>query len=104
MRLGTLASDNDIAASSLTMGEHLSGGCAMIKYLVAILLPPVALLMIGKPFQFILNFSIWLISIPLALMFGIGIVLWLMCIAHAVEACVEHDRVKHERQLVPPSH
>jgi len=76
----------------------------MIKYLVAILLPPVALLMIGKPFQFVLNFVLCLISIPLALMFGIGIVLWLLCIAHAVEACVEHDRVKHERQLLAQSH
>ena len=76
----------------------------MIKYLVAILVPPVALLIIGKPFQFILNFTLWLISIPLALMFGIGIVLWLVCIAHAVEACVEYDRVKHERELIAHSH
>jgi hypothetical protein len=69
----------------------------MLKYLVAIILPPVALLMVGKIFQFVLNLIFCIISLPLMVMFGVGIIIWLLCIAHAFLACVEHDREKHER-------
>jgi hypothetical protein len=68
-----------------------------MKYLVAIVLPPLALLMIGKPAQFVLNGTVWLISIPLTLMFGVGVFLWLLCVAHAVAMCAEHDEERHDR-------
>lgn len=62
-----------------------------MKYLAALVVPPVALLMIGKPGHFVLNACLWIISIPLTLMFGVFIVLWLACIAHAFGMCIEHD-------------
>jgi hypothetical protein len=68
-----------------------------MKYLLAIIFPPAALLMCGKPFQCVLNLVLYLISVPLTLMFGVGFFIWLLCVAHAFIACVEHDREKHER-------
>jgi hypothetical protein len=65
-----------------------------MKYLVALVFPPLALLLIGKPGHFVLNASLWIISIPLTLMFGVFAVLWLACIAHAVGMCIEHDAEK----------
>jgi hypothetical protein len=78
------------------MGAHFSGVRTM-KYLLAIIFPPAALLMCGKPFQCILNLVLFIISVPLTLMFGIGFFIWLLCVAHAFIACVEHDRERHER-------
>jgi hypothetical protein len=77
-------------------GAHFSGARTM-KYLLAIIFPPAALLMVGKPFQCVLNLVLYLISVPLTLMFGVGFFIWLLCVAHAFIACVEHDREKHER-------
>ncbi|HSU67658.1 MAG TPA: hypothetical protein VLJ39_12360 [Tepidisphaeraceae bacterium] len=68
-----------------------------MKYLAALVFPPMALLLIGKPGHFVLNACFWIISIPLTLMFGVGFFLWLACIAHAVMMCVEHDVERHEQ-------
>lgn len=68
-----------------------------MKYLVALVLPPLALLMVGKPGHFVLNACIWLISIPLTLMFGIFVVLWVACVVHAFGMCIEHDAEYHAR-------
>lgn len=67
-----------------------------MKYLVALVVPPLALLLIGKPGHFVLNAVLWIISIPLTLMFGVFILLWLACIAHAVGMCIEHDAQRHD--------
>jgi membrane protein implicated in regulation of membrane protease activity len=66
-----------------------------MKYLVALIIPPLALLWIGKPAHFVLNACLWIISIPLTLMFGVFAILWLACIAHAVGMCMEHDAERH---------
>ena len=68
-----------------------------MKYLAALVFPPLALLLIGKPGHFVLNASIWIISIPLTVMFAVGIFLWMGCVAHAFIMCIEHDQEKHER-------
>lgn len=70
-----------------------------MKYLVALVLPPLALLLIGKPGHFVLNACLWIISIPLTLMFGVFAILWLACIVHAFGMCMEHDAERHERHL-----
>jgi hypothetical protein len=68
-----------------------------MKYILAIVFPPAALLWCGKPFQCIFNLVLFVISIPLTLMFGVGVVIWLLCILHAFTECVAHDRERHER-------
>ncbi|MBC8792742.1 MAG: YqaE/Pmp3 family membrane protein [Tagaea sp. CACIAM 22H2] len=55
-------------------------------YLVALIVPPLALFLVGKPFQGIFNLILWLASIVFALTilgFTIGFVLWLIAALHA---------------------
>lgn len=53
-------------------------------YLVALLLPPLAVLIAWKPFQFLLNGSIWLIAwVALVAAGPAGIVPWLVSVIHA---------------------
>lgn len=58
-------------------------------YLVAIIVPPLAVLLCGKPFQAIFNlillvFGILIFVGSLGLANGITFVLWIACIAHAM--------------------
>jgi len=60
-----------------------------MMYLVALILPPVALFAIGKPIQAIINLVIWLLAIAilvfsLGLGSGISFVLWLVVAGHAI--------------------
>ena len=62
-------------------------------YLVAILFPPLALLIYGKIFQMIFNLLIWLlavIAIPFAIFpvftLGLPVILWGICVLHAIMA------------------
>src|SRR2546423_13459801 len=48
----------------------------IMRYLLAIIAPPFALLLCGKPIQFVLNLLLWIASFPLLFFFGAGIVLW----------------------------
>ncbi len=45
-------------------------------YLVALLLPPLALLLSGKPFQAIISGVIWILSF-FFLLVGLGVFIWL---------------------------
>jgi hypothetical protein len=69
-----------------------------MKYLAALIVPPLALLMIGKPGHFVMNACIWIISIPLSLMFWVFALLWLACIVHAFGMCLEHDAETHDQR------
>lgn len=60
-------------------------------YLVAILFPPLALLIYGKIFQAIFNLLIWLfaaITIPFAILpvitLGLSIMIWGVAVVHAI--------------------
>lgn len=56
-------------------------------YLCALILPPLALFLSGKPFQGILNLLLWLASVIFAITilgFTIGFVLWVVCAVHAI--------------------
>ncbi len=56
-------------------------------YLCALILPPLALFLSGKPFQGILNLLLWLASVIFAITilgFTIGFVLWVICAVHAI--------------------
>lgn len=54
-------------------------------YLLAIVLPPLALLLAGKPFQAIFSFMLWVVSIVLFFTtFFMGVALWLALVAHAM--------------------
>ena len=71
-----------------------------MRYVLAIVLPPFAILGCGKPFQFLLNLVFWLLSLPLLFFLGIGIFVWLLCTVHAVVVCTMRDRNKQMDRLV----
>jgi hypothetical protein len=57
-----------------------------MRWVFAFLVPPVAILLCGKPIQFVFNLIVWLVSIPL-LFFGIGFIVWGVCTIHALTLC-----------------
>ncbi|MEX1221737.1 MAG: YqaE/Pmp3 family membrane protein [Idiomarina sp.] len=66
-----------------------------MRYLLAIFLPPLAILTTGKIFQAILNF-ILCIAVILLSVFSLGGLfwLWLVCIMHAAFAIDSYNRGK----------
>ena len=57
---------------------------ATMLYLLALLLPPLAILLCGKPFQSIISGVFWIASIVLTIFFGAGFILWLILAIHAI--------------------
>ena len=62
-----------------------------MMYLLALILPPIALFAVGKPVQGILNLIIGLLAVvilvfSLGIASGISFVLWLIVAAHAIFA------------------
>ncbi len=73
-------------------------------YLVAIVIPPLAVLLCGKPFQAILNlipliFGILIFVGTLGLANGITFVIWIACIAHGMFTV--HGRNQDRRAQAP---
>ena len=66
-----------------------------MKYLIAILCPPLALLLCGKFFQAVFNLILWAASWVLAFFFGAGLLLWIVCSAHA---CLVVSQTAAERR------
>jgi len=52
-------------------------------YLIALIIPPLALLLAGKPFQAILSAIIWILAWVLAI-FGAGFIMWLILAVWAI--------------------
>ena len=80
-------------------------------YLLAIFLPPVALLVYGKIFQAILNLLVWLlaiISLPFAILpvitTGLSLIIWGIAVLHAilaVNSAKQDARAKQEAGKAP---
>lgn len=58
-----------------------------MRYILAFIAPPFALLICRKYVQFLFNLVFWLASFPLILFGGIGFIVWLICAAHAITVC-----------------
>ena len=71
-----------------------------MRYIFAILVPPVAVFFCGKPIQGIFNLIFWVISLPLLLFFGIGLIVWVLCAIHAIIVCVGYGADKRMNRLV----
>jgi len=73
-------------------------------YLVCIFFSPLALLLIGKPFQFAFNLVLWLLAVIFSLTivgfipFGVGF--WGVAVLHAVLAVNNHRAEKRNRALI----
>ncbi|SDE61435.1 MULTISPECIES: hypothetical protein [Kordiimonas] len=53
-------------------------------YLVALLIPPLALLLAGKPFQAILSAIIWILAWVLSIVAGLGFIMWVILAVWAI--------------------
>ncbi|MEX0298583.1 MAG: YqaE/Pmp3 family membrane protein [Kordiimonas sp.] len=54
-----------------------------MMYILALLLPPLALLLSGKPFQALFSAVFWVLAWILAI-FGAGFIVWVILAAHAI--------------------
>ena len=62
-------------------------------YLVALIIPPLALLLCGKPFQAILSAVIWILAWVLAI-FGAGFIMWVILAIWAIMVVRDHNTRK----------
>jgi hypothetical protein len=58
-----------------------------MRYLLAFILPPLAILFCGRWLHFVVNLVLWLVSLPLMFFAGFGIIVWLLCTAYALAIC-----------------
>ena len=58
-----------------------------MRYVLAFFLPPVSIAMCQRWGHFIFNLIFWLISLPLILFVGVGLIGWLLCTIHALIVC-----------------
>lgn len=71
-----------------------------MRYIFAILIPPVALFICRRPIQGVFNLIFWLISLPLLVVFGLGIIVWVLCTIHAVIICITYGADKRLDRVV----
>lgn len=73
-------------------------------YLVCIFFSPLALLLIGKPFQFVVNLILWLLAVIATLtIFGFipfGVGFWGVGALHAVLTVNNHRAERRNRALI----
>jgi hypothetical protein len=79
---------------------HSFGRSFIVRYILAILLPPFAILSCRKPFQFTLNLAVWLVSLMLTFAMGLGFIGWFFCAMHALIVVGQRDRTKQMDRLV----
>lgn len=64
-----------------------------MMYILALLLPPLALLLSGKPFQAIISAAFWILAWILAI-FGAGFIVWVILAVHAILVVRDHNTRK----------
>jgi hypothetical protein len=74
-------------------------------YLVAIFIPWLALLLMGRVFQAIVNFALWLFAVlilvlSLGLAHALSALLWLLCVVHAILAVNAAKQDRRNRALI----
>ena len=79
-------------------------GRTPLIYLVCLFASPLALLLIGKPFQFAINLILWLLALVFAitvvLVVPVGVGFWGLGVLHAVLAVNNHRAEKRNRALI----
>jgi hypothetical protein len=70
-------------------------------YLIAFFVPPLALLLTGKPFQAIFSFVLWVCAWVGVIFFVVpGVILWLMTVAHAFKVISDAKADRRTREIV----
>ncbi|UTW54965.1 hypothetical protein [Kordiimonas sp. SCSIO 12610] len=68
-------------------------------YLVALILPPLALLLCGKPFQAIISAVIWILAWIFAIFAGLGFFMWIVLAVWAVLVVRDRNTRKMMEEL-----
>jgi hypothetical protein len=74
-------------------------------YLVAIFIPWLALLLMGRVFQAIVNFALWVFAIlilvlSLGLAHALSAMIWLVCVVHAILTVNAARQDRRNRALI----
>jgi uncharacterized membrane protein YqaE (UPF0057 family) len=70
-------------------------------YLIAFFVPPLALLLAGKPFQAIFNFILWVCAWTGVIFFVVpGVILWAMTVIHAFKVISDKKADRRTREIV----
>ena len=69
-----------------------------MRYLLAVLLPPLAILFCGKIFQAIFNFILLVGGFLVLLLFGSGT--WLLCVIHALFVVHNYKQDKRTERII----
>ena len=70
-----------------------------MRYLIALLVPPLAVLLCGKPVQAILNAVVWLVGI-VTIFFGVGLLVVPVAVIHAMFVVNTHFADKRQAGLM----
>ncbi|MDO9707048.1 hypothetical protein [Paracraurococcus lichenis] len=78
-----------------------AGSFRLVMYLLALLLPPLALLLAGRPFQAVFNALLWLSGLVLIVLpFVPGLMTWGLAVLWAVLAVRNRKQEARDRRLV----
>ena len=70
-------------------------------YFLALIIPPLAILLAGRPFQAIFNAVLWLIGLVLLVLpFVPGLLTWALAAAWAISVVHGRKRTERDRRLV----
>lgn len=58
-----------------------------MRYIFAIVVPPLGVLLCKRPWHFVFNLVLWLCSLPMILFVGIGLIGVVICMLHALAVC-----------------
>jgi uncharacterized membrane protein YqaE (UPF0057 family) len=58
-----------------------------MRYIVALFVPPLAIAMCKRWGHFVFNLVFFLASFPMIFVLGSGILMWILCIVHALVIC-----------------
>jgi uncharacterized membrane protein YqaE (UPF0057 family) len=72
----------------------------VMRYIFAFLVPPLAIAMCGRWGHFVVNLIFWLISMPLIMFMGLGLIGWLICTIHAISICKVSSIDKRVNRIV----
>lgn len=73
-------------------------------YLIAIILPPLALLLAGKPFQAVISTIIWILAWIFAIFAGLGFFMWIVLAVWAVLVVRDRNTRKMMEELHSKEH
>lgn len=69
-------------------------------YLLALLIPPLPILLSGRIISATLNAIIWLLAFPSLFFFGVGVLLWFVAAIHACLVVSGDKADRRNKQLI----